>query len=221
MLVNLSRWPSNRYRAAMGSHLRTAVEKVSAVGRDEPGWDAAVARAVRLIEPQWLRKGWEYRRHLALQTLALILFALDRDEQLDDPATLTALTPYVHTPRFEAFGVDCLRTADAVSATRALFAERLPDDGGPLSHLATSLTTPQEVLVTMDLPSMETPDFRAPLAPLWSGSTTRSRQGHRLPRRGEPAGTGAQRQAGQRHSVGSRGSCTEEMDASAGVMVRR
>jgi len=149
----------------MGSTLHTAVEKASAAGRDEPGWDAAVARAVRLIEPQWLMKGWEWRRHLALQSLALILFALDRDEQLDDLATLTALAPYVHTPRVEHFGVDCLRTADAVSATLALFVERLPDDGGPLSRLVASLTTPQENWVTVDLPSMDTPDFRMRLAP--------------------------------------------------------
>jgi hypothetical protein len=144
----------------MGSNLSTAAEEVSAIGRDEPGWDAAVARAARLIEPQWLTKEWEYRRHLALQSLALILFALDRDEQLDDPATLTALAPYTHTP-----GAEYLRTADAVSAARALFAERLPDDGGPLSRLVTSLTTPQKVWVTVDLPSMETPDFRMLLAP--------------------------------------------------------
>lgn len=144
----------------MGSNLRTAAEEVSAIGRDEPGWEAAVARAVRLIEPQWLMKGWEWRRHLALQSLALILFALDRDEQLDDPATLIALAPYAHTP-----GAEYLRTVDAVSATRALFAERMTDGGGPLGRLIISLTTPQEVWVTVDLPSMETPDFRMPLAP--------------------------------------------------------
>ncbi|WP_326759098.1 hypothetical protein OHB35_15070 [Streptomyces phaeochromogenes] len=144
----------------MESSLRTAVEEVSAAGQDEPGWDAAVARAARLIEPQWLMKDWEWRRQYALQSLALILFALDHNEQLDDPATLTALAPHVHT-----HGAEYLRTVDAVSATRALFAERLPDDGGPLSRLITSLTTPQEVWVTVDLPSMDTPDFRMRLAP--------------------------------------------------------
>ncbi|MEV0934281.1 hypothetical protein ACIBMX_10835 [Streptomyces phaeochromogenes] len=144
----------------MESSLRTAVEEVSATDRDEPGWDAAVARAARLIEPQWLMKGWEWRRQDALQSLALILFALDPNEELDDRAALTALAPYVHTPDAEY-----LHTAAAVSATRALFAERLPSDGDPLSRLITSLTTPQEVWVTEELPSMDTPDFRMRLAP--------------------------------------------------------
>ncbi|MGQ4390127.1 hypothetical protein [Streptomyces sp. SAS_270] len=148
----------------MASSLGTAVEEISAIGRGEPGWETAVIRAARLIDAQWLTKEWEWRRHLALQSLALILFALDRDEQLDDTATLMALAAYVHTPRCEHYGMDLLRTADALPATRALFAERLPDNGGPLSRLITTLTTPQEVWA-VDLPSMDNPDFRMPLAP--------------------------------------------------------
>ncbi|MFG2370469.1 hypothetical protein ACGFY9_03185 [Streptomyces sp. NPDC048504] len=146
----------------MKSSLRESVEKTSAIGRDEPGWKRAVARAARLIEPQWLRKGWEWKRPYALQSLALILFALDRDEQLDDPAVLSALAPYVHTP-----GTEYLHTTDVVAATLALFTDRLPDDGGPLSRLITSLTTSQtmEGWATAELPSMDTPDVRMRLAP--------------------------------------------------------
>lgn len=170
LLVNLLRQPSNRYRAAMEASLRTAVGEVSAVGQDEPGWITAVARAARLVEPRWLMiNGWEYRRVCALQSLALLLYALDRDELLDDAAVLTALVPYVHVYTPDVWGYtpdgELFHTAKAVDATRALFAEHVPDHGRPLSRLITSLTTPQEVWVTVDLPSMDTPDFRMRLAP--------------------------------------------------------
>ncbi|WP_019062454.1 hypothetical protein [Streptomyces prunicolor] len=154
----------------MEPSLRTAVEQVSAAGQDEPGWDVTVARAARLVEPEWVRiKGWEYRRVHALQSLALLLFAVDRDEQLDDPALLAVLAPYVHvyTPDVGGFTRDgeLFHTRKAVDAALALFAERFPDDGGPLSHLIVSLTSPKENWVTVDLPSMDTPDFRIELAP--------------------------------------------------------
>ncbi|MFD4561240.1 hypothetical protein ACFWP5_44175 [Streptomyces sp. NPDC058469] len=146
----------------MKSSLRECMEKASAIGRDEPGWKSAVARAAQLIEPQWLMKGWEWKRPYALDSLALILFALDRDEQLDDQAALIALAPYVHTP-----GTEYLHTADVLDATLALFAERLPDVGGPLSRLITSLTVSQAVddWAMEELPSMDTPDVRMRLAP--------------------------------------------------------
>jgi hypothetical protein len=142
----------------MESSLQTVVEKVSAVAEGEPGWSSAVARAARLIEPRWPTREWSAKYPWALQTLALLLYTLDRDEQLDDPAALTALAPYVHTQ-----GAEYLHTVDAVAATRALFSGNLPDDGRPLSRLITSLTTRPEIFEVPDLPSMETPDFRMPL----------------------------------------------------------
>ncbi|MEU6353115.1 hypothetical protein ABZ896_27955 [Streptomyces sp. NPDC047072] len=154
----------------MDSSLRTAVEEVSAVGEDEPGWNTAVARAARLVEPQWLTvKGWEYRRIHGLQSLALLLYALDRDELLDDRAVLTALAPYVQVRTPDVWGYTrdgwLFATGKATAATQALLAEHLPTDSQPLNLLMTSLTTPEEVWTTMELPSMDTPDFREPLAP--------------------------------------------------------
>ncbi|MFE9601483.1 hypothetical protein [Streptomyces hokutonensis] len=153
----------------MQPSLRTAVEEVSAAGQDEPGWDAAVARAARLIEPEWLTtREWEYRRVPALQSLALLLFAQDREVQLDDPAALAVLAPYVgvYTPDVGGFTRDGLlfHTKKAVDAALALFTEHFPDDGGPLSHLIASLTAPNDHWVTVDLPSMDTPDSRIELA---------------------------------------------------------
>lgn len=140
----------------MEPSLRHTVEHVSAGGGGEPGWDTAVLRAARIIAPRWPTREWSASLPWALQTLALLLYVLDRDERLDDPALRTAIAPYVRTE-----GAESLHTGDGTEVTRALLSEHLPE-GGPLSLLFTLLTTRPEPFVVMDLPSMET---HMPLAP--------------------------------------------------------
>ena len=143
----------------MESSLQQAIAQATTCGAGEAAWDAAVLRAARLIAPRWPAADGSAVPAWSLQTLALFLYVLDRDEQLDDPAARDAVAPYVRTE-----GADYLHSKHAAAATCELFAEHLPShEGSPLSHLIASLTTAPDSFEVPDLPALWAPDFRMPL----------------------------------------------------------
>lgn len=146
--------------------LRTA-DRVSACVEGDAAWDAAVRRGAQLIAPRWPTREWSETLTWSLQTLALFLYILDRHEQLEDPAARAAVAPYMRTD-----GTEYLHTKDAADAARELFTEHIPRDGGPLSRLVATLTTPPESFEhSGDAPSTWMPDLRMPLMPAleWLG----------------------------------------------------
>jgi hypothetical protein len=143
----------------MESSLLRATIQVAACGEGEAAWGIAVRRAARLLTQRWPTEDPSAVPTWSLQTLALFLYVLDRDERLDDPAVRAAVTPYVRTE-----GAEYLHTKDAAAATCELFAEHLPAyENAPLSRLIASLTTTPGSFEVPDLPAMWTPDFRMPL----------------------------------------------------------
>lgn len=143
----------------MESSLQRTTDQVTACGEGDAAWGTAVRRAARLLAQRWPAEDPSAVPTWSLQTLALFLYVLDRDEQLDDPAAWAAVTPYVGTE-----GAEYLHTKDAAAATCELFAEHLPPhEDGPLNRLISSLTATPEIYEVPDLPAMWTPDFRMPL----------------------------------------------------------